>query len=302
MKGKDWLKLLEMLQKRLGAQDARIEIGGETPTDPRIIWASLEDSRRVVVLFADPPRDRAGAEARLLAVLETFLATVAQPAGPNDNSARPATVLRRELDYALAALAERTGAETVWIIDVFSPVIWGCSDALEESLDLDGLLLSARADQMLATTPFTWAELLAGTPAEAQTRLREENPGAVVLRTIQGELEVLFGLSERGGLAAAAQRLRAARALAEIRARAARDRELTRTELRGPLVQCFAHAIAGQYQLALVFDETYSPLHAEGNVQRALPHIERLLLSLPPVDPASGSGRGAKVIRLPRKG
>ena len=41
-------------------------------------------------------------------------------------------MLRRELDNALAALAERTGAETVWIIDVYSPVVWGCSEALEE--------------------------------------------------------------------------------------------------------------------------------------------------------------------------
>jgi hypothetical protein len=118
---------------------------------------------------------------------------------------------------------------------------------------------------------------------------------------VDDELDVLDGLSERGGLAAAARRLRAARALTEVRERAARDRELTRSELRGPLIQCFAHAIAGQYQLVLVFDETYSPLHAEANVQRALPHIERLLLSLPPVDPMAGGGRPAKVIRLPRK-
>jgi hypothetical protein len=101
---------------------------------------------------------------------------------------------------------------------------------------------------------------------------------------------------------AAAQRLRSARALVEIRERAARDKDLVRTELRGPRIQTFAHAIATQYQLVLVFDDTYSPLHAEGNVQRALPHIERLLLSLPPVDPVSGGASGAKVIRLPRKG
>lgn len=300
MKDQAWLKLLEMLQTRLGAKDARIEIGGLNPEDPRFIWAALEDSRRVVVIFEEPPRDRAGAEARLLAVVESFWATVSQPTG--DARSRHPTVLRRELDQALAALSERTGAESVWIVDVFSPVIWGCSELLEEDLDLDGLLLSARSDQMLQQTKLSWSELLATTPAEAQTRLREENPGAVALRTISGELEVLFDLAERGGLAAAAQRLRAARALAEIRARASRDRELTRSELRGPLVQCFAHAIAGQYQLVLVFDETYSPLQAEGNVQRALPQIERLLLSLPPVDPVAGGGRGAKVIRLPRKG
>lgn len=300
MKDQVWLKLLDMLQKRLGAQDARIEIGGNAPTDPCLVWAPLEDTRRVVAVFAEPPRDREGAEARLLAVVESFRETVGQPVA--DGPVRTPTLLRRELDNALAALAERTGAETVWIIDVYSPVVWGCSEALEEGLDLDALILAARADQMLVGTGLTWAELLAAPAAESHQRLREGKLGPVALRTLQGELDVLSALSDKGGLAAAARRLRAARALADIRERAARDRELTRSELRGPLIQCFAHAIAGQYQLALIFDETYSPLHAEGNVQRALPHIERLLLSLPPVDPAAGGGRSAKVIRLPRKG
>jgi hypothetical protein len=235
-----------------------------------------------------------------LALLESFRETVAQPVA--DAPPRTSTVLRRELDHALAALSERTGAETVWIIDVYSPVVWGCSEALEEGIDLDALILSARADQMLLGTGLTWAELLASPAPEAHQRLREAKLGAVALRTVQGELDVLVALTDKGGLAAAARRLRAARALAEIRERASRDREVTRSELRGPLIQCFAHAIAGQYQLVLVFDETYSPLHAEGNVQRALPHIERLLLSLPPIDPVAGGGRAAKVIRLPRKG
>ena len=116
----------------------------------------------------------------------------------------------------------------------------------------------------------------------------------MALRTLQGELDVLSALVGQGWPGCGRAAPAAARALAEIRERAARDRELTRSELRGPLIQCFAHAIAGQYQLALIFDETYSPLHAEGNVQRALPHIERLLLSLPPVDPAAGGGRAPK--------
>ena len=60
-------------------------------------------------------------------------------------------------------------------------------------------------------------------------------------------------------------------------------------------------SLAGHSSAVLVFDETYSPLHAEGHVQRALPHIERLLLALPPVDPDAGGARGAKVIRLTRK-
>jgi hypothetical protein len=294
-----WLKLLDVLQKRLGANDARIEIGGRDPTDARCVWAAFDEGRRVVALFDEPPQDRAGTEARLLTMIETFRETVAQPEAP---AARGAHAMRRELDEALAALAERTGAESVWIIDVYSPVVWGCSEAVEPGLDLEVLLRTARADQMLARTVLSWAELLAGSLSESDEQLRESKPGAVALRALQDELRALSQLVEEGGLRAAARRLRAARALSEIRQRAARDRDLVRSELRGPLIQCFAHAIAGQYQLVLVFDETYSPLHAEANVQRALPHVERLLLSLPPVDPMAGGGGSAKIIRLPRKG
>jgi hypothetical protein len=122
----------------------------------------------------------------------------------------------------------------------------------------------------------------------------------VALRTVQEELRELRDIAEHGGLSAAGRRLRSARAVVEIRERAARERDLVRTELRGP-IQCFAHSIAQQYQLVLVFAETYSPLHAAGNVQRALPYIEQLLLSLPPVDPSAGAAARAKVIRLPRR-
>jgi hypothetical protein len=297
VKDQAWLKLLDVVSHKLGAADARLEIGGKDPEDPHLIWVALDDMRRLVVVFAEPPRDRDDARNRLSAILDTFRETLGAPAEP---PGRSAATLRRELDHALAGLTDRTGAETAWIIDVHSPVLWGASESHDSQLDVDSLIMNARADQMLLTAKLTWAELLAATPIEATERLRSAGLSGVALRTVQDELEALRELAEEGGLAAAGRRLRSARALLEIRERGARERELVRTELRGPEIQCFAHSIAGQYQLVLVFDETYSPLHAEGNVQRALPHIERLLLSLPPVDPLSGGNRGAKVIRLPR--
>jgi hypothetical protein len=298
VKDQAWLKLLDLVSQKLGAVDARLEIGGKDPDDGRLLWVPLEDTRRLVVVFAEPPVDRTEAQGKLSALLDTFretLSVLSEPPG------RSAATLRRELDHALAGLADRTGAETGWIIDVHSPVLWGSSEQHDANLDLDGMILLARADQMLLGVKLSWTELLANSTLEASERLRAAGLQGVALRTVQDELETLRELAEEGGLTAAARRLRSARALLEIRERAARERELVRSELRGPEIQCFAHSIAGQYQLVLVFDETYSPLHAEGNVQRALPHIERLLLSLPPVDPMSGGARGAKVIRLPRK-
>jgi hypothetical protein len=299
VKDQSWFKLLDLVCHKLGADDARIEIGGRDPADAKVVWAPIEEGRRLVALFLTPPLDRAATEGRLLALLEGFRETLALPPEPTRYGG--GSHLSRELDEALAALASRTGAETVWIIDVHSPVLWGCSDAHPKELDLEAMVQAARADQMLSDATLSWAELLAVSHPQAQEQLRGAGLTGVTLRTVGDQLAVLSGLTEQGGLAAATRRLRSARALVEIRERAARERELARSELRGPSIQCFAHAIAGQYQLVLVFDETYSPLHAEGHVQRALPLIERLLLALPPVDPSAGGARGAKVIRLPRK-
>jgi len=294
-----WLKVLDLVCNKLGADDARVEIGGRPPEDPRLVWSDLEDGRRLVVVYRTPPEQRELLEARLSSLLESFRETLAIPTEP------PARVgnnqARRELDHALATLTERTGAETAWIIDVHSPVLWGSSEPHDAELDFDVLAESARADRMLNEKSLSWAELISASPAEHYARLEQAGFGGGALRLVQDVLIVLRELSEHGGLAAAGRRLRSARALVEIRERAARERELTRTELRGPIIQCFAHSIANQYQLVLVFDETYSPLHAAGNVQRALPYIEHLLLSLPPVDPSAGAAQRAKVIRLPRR-
>lgn len=290
--------MLDLVCEKLGADDARVEIGGKPPDEPRFLWSVLEDGRRLVVVYPEPPAGREKLEERLATLLASFRESLAIPTEP---PARVNSQARRELDQALATLTERTGAETAWIIDVYSPVLWGASEPHDPDLDLDGLTATARADRMLSERSVSWAELLAASPGDNLARLQELGFSGAALRSFQEELANLRELSENGGLAAAGRRLRSARALVEIRERAARDRELPRTELRGPLIQCFAHAIANQYQLVLVFDETWSPLHAAGNVQRALPYIEHLLLSLPPVDPSAGAAQRAKVIRLPRR-
>lgn len=294
MRDQAWLKLLDLVCHKLGAADARIEIGGKPPEDARLVWAVLEDGRRLVVVFVAAPAQRADAEARLAGLLESFRGTLDIPTEPPPRSN---TALHRELDHALANLAERTGAETVWIIDEQSPVVWGSSEPHEDDLDVDALVLAARADLLLSETKLSWSELLAAASAESHQRVEQSGLTGVALRTVQEELSELRGLAEHGGLSAAGRRLRSARAVVEIRERAARERDLVRTELRGP-IQCFAHSIAQQYQLVLVFAETYSPLHAAGNVQRALPYIEHLLLSLPPVDPSAGAAARANVVRL----
>ncbi|HEX5660029.1 MAG TPA: hypothetical protein VFX59_22690 [Polyangiales bacterium] len=295
MRDQAWLKLLDLICHKLGADDARVEIGGRPPEDPRFVWSPLDDGRRLVVAFGEPLVDAAQAQQRLGNLLASFRETLAIPGEPPP---RTPAAGHRELDHALAALAERTGAETIWIIDAQSPVIWGCSESHDDKLDYDALVQATRADRALLETGLSWSELLAAAPAEGYERVARSGLSGAALRVVQDELLVLRELAEQGGLAAAGRRLRSARAVVEIRAQ---HHDRTSTELRGPLVQCFAHSIANQYQLVLVFDESYSPLHAAGNVQRALPYIEQLLMSLPPVDPSAGAAQRAKVIRLPRR-
>lgn len=298
MRDQPWLKLLDLVSDKLGAEDARVEIGGKPPEDPRLLWAPLDDGRRIVVVYGEPPHDRATMAEKLTTLLDSFRQTLAIPTEP---PGRSSSSQHRELDRVLATLAERTGAETVWIIDAQSPVLWGRSEPHDEELDYDALAAYAEADSLLERAGLTWAELLPVPPAESYAHLQRVSLSGAALRTVQDALLDLRRLSEQGGLALAGRRLRAARALVSIRERVSKEREVMSTELRGPRIQCFAHVIAGQYQLVLVFDESWSPLHAAGNVQRALPYIEHLLLSLPPVDPSAGAAARAKVIRLPRR-
>ncbi len=65
---------------------------------------------------------------------------------------------------------------------------------------------------------------------------------------------------------------------------------------RGPEIFGLVRSFAVLYQLVVVFKGGFSPLHAKAAVHRSLPQIERLVLSLPPLDPGP---KGAKVLLFP---
>ena len=84
--------------------------------------------------------------------------------------------------------------------------------------------------------------------------------------------------------------MRAARAIAATRAM---EHGAPPPEDLWMLVRPFANI----YRLVLLFDGPPSALHVEAALLKMLPHIERLVLGLPPRDPVS---RGAKVTPLRR--
>jgi hypothetical protein len=82
--------------------------------------------------------------------------------------------------------------------------------------------------------------------------------------------------------------------LAELR----KGKHLRHVERIGepPLV---AHSFAGIYVLVVVFGAPFDELRAERAIFEALPRIERLVLALPPLDPAPN--KGVMALRRPRR-
>jgi hypothetical protein len=227
-------RLLGLVKLELGAEDARIELGGETPKDDRLVVASLgERSLRVVAVFAEPVTDRDAAETRLSALVSGFGDTVEQAVTSLPGLALPEHSARARLDAELTQLASRAGAVRAYVFDLGSPVIWGAS-------------------------------LVAEAAAVASNR----------------DLELWIG------------ELRSDRA-EELRSAHGHVVRLTLADG----AECLARMFAGIYVLSLAFRDALSEPVAVGALLHAAEAVERLVLSLPPIDPPPGG----RVIRLPRR-
>lgn len=120
------LRFLELVVRELSASDARVELGGRDPVDPHVVFRLAANGGRVVVVFDDPPADRAAVEARLATLVDTLYG--ASEHAPSPASARtPPDVAGRRLDDELERLSERAGASGAVVFDLASPVVWGAS-------------------------------------------------------------------------------------------------------------------------------------------------------------------------------
>jgi hypothetical protein len=281
-----FLRLLELVRKELGADDARVELGGREPVDPRIVFSVLTDGSRLVVVFAEPPADRAAKAEQLERLVESFGQTL------NEGSVPPAplppldTAFRR-LDAALEALRSRTGSTSAVIIDLHSPVLWGSSEPQRHADDAAVLVELGEALRTL---------LRAGLDIDALMALDENDLG----QRLRG-----FGIEgERAGLLERALSRRdevtlrhhLLTCLAVARARREAHPPAPRWAHHEPQFGYFVRSFANIYLLITVFEGAFSELHVESGVLHALPSIERLLMALPPIDPSPGG----RVIRLRR--
>jgi hypothetical protein len=123
------LRFLELLVREFSATDARVELGGRDPEDPRLVFRTAPHGGRVVVVFETPPADRAAVEQRLDALMGPLFGAVEHAFASLAPSRTPPDIAGRRLDDELGRLAERAGASGAVVFDLASPVVWGASGA-----------------------------------------------------------------------------------------------------------------------------------------------------------------------------
>src|SRR3954469_11489450 len=96
------LRFLELVVRELSAADARVELGGRDPDDPRLVFRMAPSGGRVVVVFDSPPEDRPAVERRLEALIGPLL-------GPNDHGLSSVSPPRTPPDIAGRRLDDELG-------------------------------------------------------------------------------------------------------------------------------------------------------------------------------------------------
>ncbi|MDX2055992.1 MAG: hypothetical protein SFV15_26555 [Polyangiaceae bacterium] len=291
MKNPSLTKLLEVIERDVGAREAKLEFGGLPTEDARSVSLEVSDGWRMTVSFAEPPKDREAVLERLRAYATSF------GDGPEAPSMRSPTQHENptlRVDETLAALAGQSHARAAFVVDEQSPIIWGASLPREQLDELEDYFETGRAFATLAARGHDLWDTLS----------LDEPKLDALLRT--------FSAREQADLRAVVERLRRrhseperypwrtdlliARALTETSRHIKTDNNNVRYVERQPNYGCLARAFASIYRVVLVFDHSFSELHAEGALVRALPRLERMVLSLPPIEPPP---RGAKVVKLP---
>lgn len=285
------LRLLDVVQRELGAEDVRYELGGRDPDDPSIVWHRLDNGWRLVVVFGSAVTERPGVEEKLKQLVSSFAGLI-QGAAQNQEEREPRT---HRLDDELEALAVRAGAVGAVVIDDKSPVLWGTSEPRRDGSDVDGALRIAGWIAEAQSYGLDLLDLLELEDELLQNRIETLEVPAEQRANLVSHLA---RMRSRGPRSAAAWRRQLLIARAIERVRQAHDigasglRIFVQEDDLGVLARSFANI----YRVVLAFGGAFSELQAEGALIHALPLVEKLVLALPPVDPEPG----ARVLRLPR--
>lgn len=303
------IRLVELVRRELGARNARVELGGDPPDDPAVLWREIAGGWRLVAVFDAPPADPAELGARLTTLVDSFSGLAVGVAHEGRPTGR--VPIAQALTASLADLAARAGGADAVVIDMTSPVVWGTSDAAHgPGEDVDAALRVAALDERARGAGVDLVPLLRALSAgegelgAALSKTPGLSPGMAA--ELGRELRAMRRRAgERGRDTAGWHRyLLESRAVAHARklvaasAHPAHLHESAHEEGFGLLARAFANI----YLLVIAFDGPFSELHAEAATLHALPRIERLVLSLPPapapVDSGGPDRRAAQVVAL----
>ena len=286
------VRFIELVRRELNAGDARIEIGGRVPDDEHCLWTELPGGWRLVVLFDGPPDRREESMERLRVLLQSFSGVINRALKESEKTLAVST--DKLLSDALESVVARAGATNAVIIDISSPVVWAWSGArpgVQE--DVEGLLRTASLIGRAREAGVDLPALLAAAPEQAGEGLAKLAPA--LQASLRRELPQLRQRYPDADAATWMRYLLTVRAVAAVRRGSSSLKKGAgkpyRTVQREPDYGCLARSFADIYVLILAFDGIFSELHAEAAMLRALPMIERLVQSLPPVDPPPSGGR-----------
>ena len=286
----DLERFLDLVRRELRCSDARFEFGGQPPQADDCVFAELPGGWRVVAMFDAPLEDGGAPEAKLVALVETFSGV-----GARLEARRPRMSggpVARELDDALALLAEKADALRAVVIDEDSPVLWGSSEAPPGPEDVEVAMWIGELADSAAVAGLDMTELVQLDDAALRERIGELEPRKLRERLLR-KLPVIRGLGVHRDAEAWAAHFATCRAIAAVR-RAPERHEALEDDLGW-----FARDFGGIYHVILVYGGRFSELGAAGVMLRALPAIEKLVLSLPPIDPPP---KGARVLPFRRRG
>lgn len=140
-------RVLDLVKRELGAIDARLELGGEPPSDPHLVWTKAGEGARLVAVFDEPPEAPDAARTRLFALVRSFTSTVEKviETAPLQDVTPGARTKLDETLHALAAAHET--AAVALVIDEQSSHVWGQASLRDDdvAVDLEAVAERARA-------------------------------------------------------------------------------------------------------------------------------------------------------------
>lgn len=298
------LRLLELAKSQLGGSDARFEIGGEPPQDPKLVWLELGHAQRVVVVFEEIPADPDALRVRLDLLMASFEDT--RVALDSHQAMRREPPADRRLGEQLDALRARAAAELVMVVDEQCPLVWS-SSGLSVDVDQPNLrsLTEAEAEAKaagLALQPLMQLDKLELDAAIASAFDQAGLASRARQRALSGQVQRLQESIDPEHYARAACAAALVAQLDSLKAKAPASHppgvhhheDRFRADLESQVL--IGRRVTGIYWLLICFAHGWSELHAEAALRDMGPAIERLVLALPPFDPPP---RGARVLRLP---